>query len=162
MRGGASKILVVALTIIVKLSACNGDGPGGVCHEYSHVVTERLEFATNLDTVNIFLAAMEKYEAPISYTITEDSELSDTLIVDINAYGKSMMPDPYPFSGHVWYSDSLVIWFSARPYHQEYLDLIFRQAGRTPPCPDIWYYMIDYIEVHHSDDIMVRIDVDVK
>ena len=144
------------------LCGCDDSGPIVRCPVYNHIVEDEMHFHIDYDSISLFLFADEIYWAPISYTHYIDEELTDSLIVRIYAYGQSNEPEPDPYNGHVWYSDSLVIWYSWRPIDTDLIESHFRPFNRTPPCPGIEFYRIDYIQLRHSDDLVVSVDSTVR
>ncbi|MDD3643719.1 MAG: hypothetical protein PHQ19_09695, partial [Candidatus Krumholzibacteria bacterium] len=148
-------LLSAALCCILAAFGCDDPTPTGDCRIYDHVLEEQMRFHSGHDTVSLFFAADEAYEAPISSTQAADGDLLDSLIVEIYAYGQSYSPYPDPQTGFAWYSDSLFIWYSRRTFDPYRIDERFGLARRTPPCPPIEFYRIDYVHVRHAEGLVV-------
>ena len=151
-------LILAFLVSFSVLYGCSDDinTPGG-CPTYTHIVDDRMEFHIDHDSITLFLYAYEHYEAPITYIHNIDNNLTDSLIIYIYGYGQSSKPEPDPYIDYVWYSDSLVIWYSGEPINTDVIEQHFRPIDRTPPCRAP-YYMIDYIKLRHSEDLVVSVD----
>ena len=153
------KILILAFLISISLLYGCGDDietPGG-CPTYTHIVQDRIEFHVDYDSILLFLYAHEHYEAPITGIHDIDNHLTDSLVVLIYGYGQSRNIEPDPYIGHIWYSDSLVIWYSGMLINANVIEQKLRPIDRTPPCPPD-YYRIDYIKLRHAEDLVVSVD----
>jgi hypothetical protein len=154
------KIVVITEILICfcLIGGCEEERGFGECPMYTHIVEDELHFRVEYDSISLFIFATEYYDAPISYTHQIDNQLADSLIIEIHAYGRSYKSKPDIHDGHVWYSDSLVVWYSGDRFREYLIEHHFGSIRMTPPCPMTNEYKIDYIHLRHSDDLIVDVD----
>ena len=155
---------VIFLAYLIGFSFIYGcdDPPPTGCHIYNHIFQDELHFHVEYDSISLYFCAAEYYVAPIGIAHIIDNQLSDSLIIYINAYGRSIARKPNPYDGHVWYSDSLVVWYSGIVFNELIIESHFGTINRTPPCPIYNEYWIDYIQLRHSDNLVVDVDGTVR
>ena len=151
-------LFLTAFICVSLIYSCDDPPPTGGCPIYNHVFIDELHFSVQYDSISLFFCAGEFYPAPIGINRIEDTQLTDSLIIYIHAYGRSYMKEPNPFSGSVWYADSLVVWYSGYGFSEVLIETHFGPINRTPPCPDINEYWIDFIQLRYPEDLSVTID----
>jgi len=161
-----TRVLLISVIVITAFALGCGDD-GCKCSLYNHIYHTSLPLHCDYDTIYLFFADSEYYRAPISYSTYPASEMVDSFIVVINAYGQTPVKDMKPNIDRLWQGDSLAIWYS---YQWSQIDSFFYEpsAGATKnsidrcSCPTGEPVRIDYIEIRHAPGMTFIVDPYVK